>query len=141
MPGETEGIANPAAVEQLGKILSDTYGTLIYQEQAMLMSRFLAGFTPGEADKLRKAIGKKKQDEMDKLRPKFIEGVDKQGYGKERGALLWSQIEGFGSYGFNKAHTVAYGLITYQTAWLKTHYPHEYYAALLTSMIGNNDKI
>lgn len=141
MPGETEGIANPAAVEQLGKILSDTYGTLIYQEQAMLMSRFLAGFTPGEADKLRKAIGKKKQDEMDKLRPKFIEGVDKQGYGKELGALLWSQIEGFGSYGFNKAHTVAYGLITYQTAWLKTHYPHEYYAALLTSMIGNNDKI
>lgn len=141
MPGETEGIANPGAVEQLRAILSDTYGTLIYQEQAMLISRQLAGFTPGEADKLRKAIGKKKQDEMDKLRPKFVEGCEKSGFGRKLGELLWAQIEGFGSYGFNKAHTVAYGLITYQTAWLKTHYPAEYYAALLSSMIGNNDKI
>ena len=141
MPGEIEGFANAGAVEQLRKILSDTYGTLIYQEQAMLISRQLAGFTPGEADKLRKAIGKKKQDEMDKLRPKFVEGCEKAGFGKRLGDLLWNQIEGFGSYGFNKAHTVAYGLITYQTAWLKTHYPAEYYAALLSSMIGSNDKI
>ncbi|MBE7490807.1 MAG: DNA polymerase III subunit alpha [Planctomycetes bacterium] len=141
MPGEAEGIANAAAVEQLRRILSDTYGTLIYQEQAMLISRHLAGFSPGEADKLRKAIGKKKQDEMDKLRPKFVEGCEKSGFGRKLGELLWNQIEGFGSYGFNKAHTVAYGLITYQTAWLKTHYPAEYYAALLSSMIGNNDKI
>lgn len=141
MPGEVEGFANAEAVEQLRKILSDTYGTLIYQEQAMLISRQLAGFTPGEADKLRKAIGKKKQDEMDKLRPKFVQGCEKSGFGKKLGDLLWNQIEGFGSYGFNKAHTVAYGLITYQTAWLKTHYPAEYYAALLSSMIGNNDKI
>lgn len=141
MPGEIEGFANAGAVEQLRKILSDTYGTLIYQEQAMLISRQLAGFTPGEADKLRKAIGKKKQDEMDKLRPKFVEGCEKSGFGRKLGDLLWNQIEGFGSYGFNKAHTVAYGLITYQTAWLKTHYPAEYYAALLSTMIGNNDKI
>jgi len=141
MPGEVEGFANAGAVEQLRKILADTYGTLIYQEQAMLISRQLAGFTPGEADKLRKAIGKKKQDEMDKLRPKFVAGCEKSGFGKKLGDLLWNQIEGFGSYGFNKAHTVAYGLITYQTAWLKTHYPAEYYAALLSSMIGNNDKV
>jgi DNA polymerase-3 subunit alpha len=141
MPGETDGTANEKAVEQLRKIMSDTYGTLIYQEQAMLMSRLLAGFTPGEADVLRKAIGKKKKDMMDKLRPQFVSGCEKNGYGKALGELLWGQMEGFGAYGFNKAHTVAYGLITYQTAWLKTHYPHEYYAALLTSMIGNNDKI
>jgi DNA polymerase III subunit alpha len=141
MPGEEQGIANEQAVEVLKGILSDTYGTLIYQEQAMLMSRQLAGFTPGEADKLRKAIGKKIQAEMDKLRPKFVEGCEKNGFGAKLGNLLWDQIEGFGSYGFNKAHTVAYGLITYQTAWLKTHYRTEYFAALLTSMIGNNDKI
>jgi DNA polymerase-3 subunit alpha len=141
MPGENEGIADPNAVEALRKILNDTYGTLIYQEQAMLISRHLAGFTPGEADKLRKAIGKKNHAEMEKLRPKFIDGVGKSGFGKPLGELLWNQIEGFGSYGFNKAHTVAYGLITYQTAWLKTHYSTEYYAALLTSMIGSNDKI
>ncbi len=141
MPGELEGIANEAAVAQLQQILNDTYGTLIYQEQAMLMSRHLAGFTPGEADKLRKAIGKKNQADMDKLRPKFVQGCEKSGFGKKLGELLWNQIEGFGSYGFNKAHTVAYGLITYQTAWLKTHYRAQYYAALLSSMIGNNDKI
>ncbi|MBK9974155.1 MAG: DNA polymerase III subunit alpha [Planctomycetes bacterium] len=141
MPGESEGLANPQAVEQLRAILADTYGTLIYQEQAMLIARQLAGFTPGEADKLRKAIGKKKQDEMDKLRPKFVTGVGKAGFGEALGELLWNQIEGFGSYGFNKAHTVAYGLITYQTAWLKTHYRAQYFAALLSSMIGNNDKI
>ncbi|MBX3458525.1 MAG: DNA polymerase III subunit alpha [Planctomycetes bacterium] len=141
MPGEREGIANEGAVAELRKILSDTYGTLIYQEQAMLIARQLAAFTPGEADKLRKAIGKKNQADMDKLRPKFVEGVAKAGFGKKLGELLWAQIEGFGSYGFNKAHTVAYGLISYQTAWLKTHYPAQYYAALLSSMIGNNDKI
>ncbi|MEZ5993475.1 MAG: DNA polymerase III subunit alpha [Planctomycetota bacterium] len=141
MPGEKEGYAKAEAVEQLKKIMSDTYGTLIYQEQAMLMSRFLGGFTPGDADLLRKAIGKKKQDLMDKLKPQFVQGCEKNGYGKKLGEHLWSQMEGFGAYGFNKAHTVAYGLITYQTAWLKTHYPCEYYAGLLTSMIGNNDKI
>ncbi|MCA8916305.1 MAG: DNA polymerase III subunit alpha [Planctomycetes bacterium] len=141
MPGEKEGYATEQAVSELRKIMSDTYGTLIYQEQAMLMSRALAGFTPGEADVLRKAIGKKKQDLMDKLRPQFVKGCEKNGYGKKLGEHLWAQMEGFGAYGFNKAHTVAYGLITYQTAWLKTHYPHEYFAALLSSMIGNNDKI
>ena len=141
MPGEREGFANEQAVTELKKIMSDTYGTLIYQEQAMLMSRSLGGFTPGEADVLRKAIGKKSAELMDKLRPKFVSGCEKNGYGKKLGEHLWQQMEGFGAYGFNKAHTVAYGLITYQTAWLKTHYPTEYYAALLSSMIGNNDKI
>src|SRR5690606_12120114 len=106
MPGETEGIASPQAVEALRKILNDTYGTLIYQEQAMLISRQLAQFTPGEADKLRKAIGKKNQADMEKLRPQFVEGVEKSGFSKQLGDLLWNQIEGFGSYGFNKAHTV-----------------------------------
>lgn len=141
MPGEAEGFANEEAVGKLHKIMSDTYGTLIYQEQAMLIVRHLGGFTPGDADVLRKAIGKKKADLMDKLRPQFVAGCEKNGYGKKLGEHLWDQMEGFGAYGFNKAHTVAYGLITYQTAWLKTHYPNEYFAALLTSMIGNNDKI
>ena len=141
MPGEGDGSANPEAVKLLREALSDTYGTLIYQEQAMLISRKLAGFTPGDADKLRKAIGKKKKEEMDVIRPKFIEGCAKNGFSTKLGEQLWQQIEGFGAYGFNKAHTVAYGLITYQTAWLKTHYPTEYAAALLTSQIGNNDKI
>ncbi len=141
MPGESEGTANAEAVSRLKEILSDTYGTLIYQEQAMLISRRLAGFTPGDADKLRKAIGKKKKEEMDVIRPKFIKGCEESGFSKKLGELLWQQIEGFGAYGFNKAHTVAYGLISYQTGWLKTHYPSEYAAALLTSQIGNNDKI
>ncbi|MCC6572353.1 MAG: DNA polymerase III subunit alpha [Planctomycetes bacterium] len=141
MPGELDGIANKEAVAALREILSDTYGTLIYQEQAMLIARKLAGFTPGEGDKLRKAIGKKKKEEMDAIRPKFIEGCEKKGFGKKLGEHLWDKIEGFGAYGFNKAHTVAYGLICYHTAWLKTHYPAEYAAALLSSQIGNNDKI
>jgi len=134
-------IVSDEAVEKLKGILSDTYGLLIYQEQAMLMSRQLGGFTPGNADVLRKAIGKKKQDLMDKLHPQFVSGCVEKGYGEELGEHLWLKMEGFGEYGFNKAHSIAYGLITYQTAWLKTHYPGQYAAALISSQIGNNDKI
>ncbi len=141
MPGEEEGLASPEAVEKLQKIMEDTYGLLIYQEQAMRISRELGGFTPGEADLLRKAIGKKKHDLMNKLKPQFLEGCEKKGFGQKLGEHLWNQMEGFGSYGFNKSHTVGYGLITYQTAWLKTHYPAQYAAALVSSQIGNNDGI
>jgi DNA polymerase-3 subunit alpha len=136
-----KAIASPEAVEKLRKCLGETYGLLIYQEQAMLMSRELGGFTPGNADKLRKAIGKKNKAEMEALQPKFIEGCDKNGYGTRLGEHLWSLMEGFGAYGFNKAHTVAYGMIAYQTAWLKTHYPAQYGAALISSQIGYNDGI
>lgn len=137
----SQAISSPEAVVRLRAILSDTYGLLIYQEQAMLISRQLGGFTPGEADKLRKAIGKKDQAAMEALRPKFIEGCGKQGFGTELGTHLWNLMEGFGAYGFNKAHTVAYAVISWQTAWLKTHYPAQYAAALVSSQIGNNEGI
>jgi len=134
-------IASPEAVERLKLILSDTYGLLIYQEQAMLMSRRLAGFTPGMADKLRKAIGKKDEKGMAELKPKFIEGCEKEGFGTELGTHLWNLMEGFGAYGFNKAHTVAYAVIAFQTAWLKAHYPAQYGAALISSQIGYNEGV
>lgn len=123
------------------EILEESYGLLIYQEQVQKIAQKIAGFSLGEADMIRKAIGKKLKDKMDALKGKFIDGTVAQGYDKKLGVDLWAQIEGFASYAFNKSHSAAYGLVTYQTAWLKAHYPVEYMAALLTSVKNNKDKL
>ena len=127
--------------EDLSEILGGSYGLLIYQEQVQQIAQKIAGFSLGEADLIRKAIGKKLMDKMAALKQQFIDGCETQGYGRKLGADLWALIEGFADYAFNKSHSAAYGLITYQTAWLKTHYPVEYMAALLTSVKNHKDKL
>jgi DNA polymerase III subunit alpha len=125
----------------LEEILQPTYGLLIYQEQVQQIARRIAGFSLGEADQIRKAIGKKLADKMAALRATFVEGCVEKGYEERLGRDLWALIEGFASYAFNKSHSAAYGLVTYQTAWLKRHYPVEYLAALLTSVKNHKDKL
>ena len=127
--------------EDLTDILGGSYGLLIYQEQVQQIAQKIAGFSLGEADMIRKAIGKKLMDQMSALKQQFIDGCETQGYGRTLGQDLWALIEGFADYAFNKSHSAAYGLITYQTAWLKTHYPVEYMAALLTSVKNHKDKL
>ncbi|MEE8603543.1 DNA polymerase III subunit alpha [Euzebya tangerina] len=127
--------------EDVTEILQESYGLLIYQEQVQKIAQKIAGFSLGQADGIRKAIGKKLKDKMAAIKNDFIEGTVASGYPKKLGTDLWSEIEGFASYAFNKSHSAAYGLVTYQTAWLKTHYPVEYMAALLTSVKNNKDKL
>ncbi len=112
--------------------LKDTYGITVYQEQVMLLSRLLAGFTRGESDALRKAMGKKKKDIVDSMKPKFIEGGTKNGYEATVLEKIWGDWEKFASYAFNKSHAACYSWLAYQTAFLKAHYPAEFMAALLT---------
>jgi DNA polymerase-3 subunit alpha len=119
-------------------ILKDTYGCMVYQEQVMEISKKLAGFTPGEADVLRKAMGKKVPEVMEKLRAQFVDGCKKNKIPDKLATKVYDQILKFGGYGFNKSHTVAYGTVSYQTAYLKANYPVEYYTALLTSEIGKS---
>lgn len=112
--------------------LKDTYGITVYQEQVMLLSRQLANFTRGESDALRKAMGKKKKDIVDAMKPKFIEGGKKNGHDPKILDKIWSDWEKFASYAFNKSHAACYSWVAYQTAYLKAHYPAEFMAALLT---------
>ncbi len=114
------------------KYLKDTYGITVYQEQVMLLSRLLAGFTRGESDSLRKAMGKKKKDIVDAMKPKFIEGGRKRGYDSEILDKIWTDWEKFASYAFNKSHATCYAWVAYQTGYLKAHYPAEFMAANLT---------
>jgi len=123
------------------KYLKDTYGITVYQEQVMLLSRQLANFTRGESDQLRKAMGKKIKEEMDRLKGKFIEGAQAQGLDGKKSGELFELILHFASYGFNKSHAAAYTYVTFQTAYLKTYYPAEFMAALITSEETNADKI
>ena len=125
----------------LEPILSETYGVALYQEQVMQIVQALAGFTLGQADILRRAMGKKKADLMAKQRDKFVEGCAKNGTDKELAELLFGKIEQFAGYGFNKSHSMAYAFVAYQTAFLKANYPAEFMAALLTSESGNLDKV
>ena len=118
---------------ELEDVLKETYGVIVYQEQVMRMSQILAGFTPGEADTLRKAIGKKKKDLMDQMKEKFIKGAVERGYPEDKVKKLWEDIEKFASYSFNKSHSVAYGYISYWTAYMKAHYPEEFFAVKLTT--------
>ena len=114
------------------KYLKDTYGITVYQEQVMLLSRQLADFTRGESDALRKAMGKKKKDIVDAMKPKFIEGGKKNGHDPKVLEKIWADWEKFASYAFNKSHATCYSWVAYQTAYMKAHYPAEYMAALMT---------
>jgi DNA polymerase III subunit alpha len=125
----------------LREILEPTYGVITYQEQVMRIANVLAGFTLAEADVLRKAVGKKDQDLANKEVAKFVERAIGQGHPRAVIEELGRQIVTFGRYGFNKSHSVAYSILSYQTAWLKAHYPAEFMAALLSSEIGNTDKV
>ncbi|MFC1711230.1 DNA polymerase III subunit alpha [Patescibacteria group bacterium] len=117
----------------LKEILKETYGIAVYQEQCLQIANLMAGFSMAEADNLRRAIGKKKRAIMVKEKEKFIKGAKKQGYTKEIAQKVWSYIERFAGYGFNKAHSVSYAMIAYQTAYMKAHYPVEFMTALLTA--------
>lgn len=123
------------------KTLKETYGIIVYQEQVMQLARDIAGFTLAEADNLRRAMGKKKQEEMKKLKPKFIEGAKNNGIDKTLAKEIFELIEKFANYGFNKSHSLAYSLLAYQTAWLKAHYPAEFLAANLNAEINDTNKI
>ena len=120
------------------KYLENTYGITVYQEQVMLLSRLLANFTPGEADSLRKAMGKKIRSMLEELKPKFIDGGMKNNYPKDVLEKIWADWEKFASYAFNKSHSACYSLLSYQTAYLKAHFPAEFMAANLTR---NKDNI
>ncbi len=125
---------------QLEPVLRETYGVILYQEQVMKIAQILADYTLAEADELRKAIGKKKQEVMEKHRARFMEGALRKNAAREKAERLFDLMEKFGGYGFNKSHSVAYALIAYQTAYLKAHYPVQFMAALLTQDMGNQDK-
>ncbi len=127
--------------EYLQPILKDTYGLILYQEQIMLISRTVAGFTPGEADTLRKAMGKKQADVMAKMRLKFVEGSKLKNIPETVSEELFAVMEEFAKYGFNKSHSAAYGYVAYQTAYLKANYPVEYMAALISSVMSTQDKV
>ena len=124
----------------LEETLGDTYGLMIYQESVMRVAQKVAGYSLAEADNLRKACGKKIREMIRAERDKFVAGCERTGYGRDLGDQLFDIIEPFADYAFNKSHAYGYGLIAYQTAWLKAHYPVEYLAALLTSVKDSQDK-
>ncbi|MFT4658107.1 MAG: DNA polymerase-3 subunit alpha [Candidatus Aldehydirespiratoraceae bacterium] len=126
--------------EDAKEVLGDTYGLMIYQESVMRVAQKFAGYSLAEADNLRKAMGKKSREVMAAARQAFEDGVVNEGYGDEMGPMLFDIIEKFADYAFNKSHTFGYGLITYQTAYMKAHYPVEYIASLLSSVKNNLDK-
>ena len=128
-------------IPDMEEYLKDTYGITVYQEQVMLLSQKLAGFTGGEADTLRKAMGKKKRDVLDKMKPKFIEGAKKNGHDPKICEKIWGDWEAFASYAFNKSHSTCYAYVSYQTAYLKVHYPAEFMAALLSRNLSDIKKI
>ncbi|MBN2894299.1 MAG: DNA polymerase III subunit alpha [Campylobacterales bacterium] len=125
----------------LSDTLGPTYGMIVYQEQVMQIVQTVGGFSLGGADIVRRAMGKKKLEEMQKYNKLFSEGAQKQGLDYQKASMLFDLIEKFAGYGFNKSHSAAYAMVTFQTAWLKTYYPNEFMAALLTSEKDNTDKI
>ena len=126
---------------KLEKILKPTYGVIIYQEQVMQIAQILSGFTPGEADLLRRAMGKKKRAELERQKSRFVEGAFKKGISKDIAAGIFLKIEPFAEYGFNKSHAAAYAIIAYQTAYLKTYYPEEFFAASMSMELSNQKKL
>jgi DNA polymerase-3 subunit alpha len=126
---------------QLEPVLSSTYGVILYQEQVMQIAQVLAGYTLGGADLLRRAMGKKKPEEMAKQRAVFIEGATRRGVADIRARHIFDLMEKFAGYGFNKSHSAAYALLSYQTAWLKAHYPAQFMAAVLSSDMDRTDKV
>jgi DNA polymerase-3 subunit alpha len=132
---------HPELAEPLADILDTTYGLIVYQEQVMAIAQRVAGFSLGQADILRRAMGKKKKSELDKQFADFEAGMLANGYSKQAVTVLWEILVPFSDYAFNKAHSAAYGVISYWTAYLKAHYPAEYMAALLTSVGDARDKL
>ncbi len=128
-------------IPDMEEYLQDTYGITVYQEQVMLLSQKLAGFTGGQADTLRKAMGKKKRDVLDKMKPQFIEGAKAKGHDPKICEKIWGDWEAFASYAFNKSHSTCYAYVSYQTAYLKAHYPSEFMAALLSRNLSDIKKI
>ena len=125
----------------LEPILRNTYGVILYQEQVMQIAQVLANYTLGQADMLRRAMGKKKPEEMEKQRTIFNEGARARGINEETATYVFDLMEKFSGYGFNKSHSAAYALVSYQTAWLKAHYPAPFMAAVLSSDLDNTDKV
>ncbi len=145
IPRFIQGKNNPASIsylhESLIPILQDTYGVMVYQEQIIKLLQLVAGYSPGEADLVRKAIGKKKREIMNAEEPKFIEGCIKQGLTRDGAKELWTQIQPFADYSFNKAHATCYAQIAYWTAYLKAWYPSAFMAALMTSDFDDTDRL
>ena len=136
------GLKTPDYIHKtLEKILKPTYGIIIYQEQVMQIAQTLAGFTAGEADILRRAMGKKKRAELEKQKEKFVFGAIKNGIKKDVANYVFTKIEPFADYGFNKSHAVAYALIAFQTAYLKTYYKEEFIAASMSTTLTNTSKL
>ena len=136
------GIKEPDYIHPtLKEILTPTYGIIIYQEQVMQIAQTLAGFTAGEADILRRAMGKKKKAELDKQKERFINGALKKGIAKDVANFVFTKIEPFAQYGFNKSHAAAYALIAYQTAYLKTYYKEDFIAATMSTELTNTSKL
>ena len=127
--------------DSLRPILDSTYGIILYQEQVMQIAQVMAGYTLGEADILRRAMGKKKPEEMAKQRAVFNQGAQQNGIEPSLGMKIFDLVEKFAGYGFNKSHSAAYALVSYQTLWLKTHYPAAFMAAVLSSDMDNTDKV
>lgn len=127
--------------ELLQPILEPTYGVILYQEQVMQIAQVLAGYSLGGADLLRRAMGKKKPEEMAKQRAVFAEGAEKNGIDPDLAMKIFDLVEKFAGYGFNKSHSAAYALVSYQTLWMKTHYPAEFMAAVMSADMDNTDKI
>jgi DNA polymerase-3 subunit alpha len=145
IPVYAKGKHNPQAIsypdERLRGILESSKGVILYQEQAMQISKELAGFSGAKADDLRKAIGKKNRAAMASLKPEFVEGARASGTSPEVIEFLWQTNEKSADYSFNKSHAACYGLISYRTAWLKANYPAEYMAALISSVMSTKDKV
>ena len=127
--------------ERLRPVLEETYGTMVYQEQIMQVSMVMSGFSAGKADKLRKAMGKKKLDIMRMLQEDWNNGAVENGYSLEIAKKIWDDAEKFAKYAFNKSHSAAYSILVMRTAYLKAHYPNEYMAAVLSSYMGNTDRL
>jgi DNA polymerase III subunit alpha len=126
---------------ELAPVLSDTYGVIVYQEQVMNIARIVAGYSLGQADMLRKAMGKKKIEEMDRHREIFLKGAKERNFDVNKAEELYDLMANFAAYGFNKSHAVAYAMIAYQTAFLKRHYPAPFFAAILSTELSNKDKV
>jgi len=145
IPNFIEGKHNPNRIqwlhENLKDILKDTYGVIVYQEQVMDVARRVAGYSLGGADILRRAMGKKKKEEMDKQEVQFLDGAEKNGYPRDEAKRIFDYLVPFAGYGFNKSHAAAYSVLAYQTAWLKANYPAEYMAANLTNEMDSQEKM
>lgn len=128
-------------LEEMKEYLEPTYGITVYQEQVMLLSQKIANFTKGDADTLRKAMGKKDRYTLDKMKGKFMDGATSKGFKAETLEKIWTDWEAFAQYAFNKSHSTCYAYVAYHTAYLKAHYPAEYMAAVLTTNLGNIEKV